>query len=76
MVPGSGLTRARSRPTKRLSRLLLPALVAPSGRDLGPAADGISGLVVNQTVTAGGYDFYRIFSILWSEKPDSDNYSL
>lgn len=54
----------------------LPALVAPSGRDLGPAADGISGLVVNQTVTAAGYDFYRTFSILWSEKPDSENYSL
>jgi hypothetical protein len=54
----------------------VPAVVASSGRDLGPAADGIRGLVVNQTITARGYDFYQIFSILWSEKPDSGNYSL
>jgi hypothetical protein len=50
--------------------------IASIGHDLGPAADGIKGLVVNQTITASGYDFYRIFSILWSEKPDSNNYSL
>jgi hypothetical protein len=48
----------------------------PRGHDLGAAADGIAGLVVNQTLTNAGYDFYRIFSILWSEKADSGKYSL
>jgi len=44
--------------------------------DLGPAADGMVGVVVNQTITPNGYEFYRSFSILWSENPDSRNYSL
>ena len=64
--------------------LALPAGAAESptkpadarGHDLGAAADGIAGLVVNQTLTNVGYDFYRIFSILWSEKSDTGNYSL
>ena len=44
--------------------------------DLGAAADGMVGIVVNQTITPNGYEFYRIFSLLWSEKPDSGAYSL
>jgi hypothetical protein len=48
----------------------------PGSRDMGVAADGMVGIVVNQTITANGYEFYRIFSILWSEDPDSRNYSL
>jgi len=38
--------------------------------------DGVKGLVINQTLTGGGYEFYRVFSELWMLKPDSDNYSL
>lgn len=43
---------------------------------MGGAADGMVGVVVNQTITPNGYEFYRIFSILWSENPDSGDYSL
>ena len=48
----------------------------PRNRDMGVAADGIVGIVVNQTITTNGYEFYRIFSILWSEKLESKDYSL
>jgi len=41
-----------------------------------PLTDGVKGLVINQTLTGGGYEFYRVFSELWMLKPDSDNYSL
>lgn len=54
----------------------LPVQPVPHSRDLGEAADGISGIVVNQTITQNGYEFYKIFSLLWSENPDSRNYSL
>lgn len=55
-----------------------PQSVQPvhGSRDMGVAADGVVGVVVNQTITPNGYEFYRIFSILWSEKPDSRDYSL
>ena len=46
------------------------------GVDLGDTADGIVGLVVNGTVTPNGYEFYKLFTILWSEKPESRQYSL
>lgn len=46
------------------------------GKDMGDAADGMKGVVVNQTITPIGYEFYRIFSLLWSEKPDANDYSL
>ncbi|MGA8148527.1 MAG: CsgE family curli-type amyloid fiber assembly protein [Gallionellaceae bacterium] len=48
----------------------------PHSRDMGAAADGVVGIVVNQTITPNGYEFYRIFSILWSEDLDSRDYSL
>lgn len=48
----------------------------PGSKDMGAAADGMAGVVVNQTVTPGGYEFYRIFSILWSENPNSRDYPL
>jgi Curli assembly protein CsgE len=41
-----------------------------------PLTDGVKGLVINQTVSGRGYEFYRVFSELWMLKPDSDNYSL
>ncbi len=46
------------------------------GKDLGAAVDGVQGVVVNQTVSNTGYAFYMIFSLLWSEKPDANDYSL
>ena len=52
------------------------AQVVSSSKDMGMAADGMAGVVVNETITPIGYEFYRIFSILWSENPDSTNYSL
>jgi hypothetical protein len=53
-----------------------PAPAIRLNRDLGEAADGILGLVVNQTISTNGYEFYRMFYLLWSEKPDSLKYSL
>ena len=38
--------------------------------------DGIIGLVVNQTITPLGYEFYQAFSLSWSEKPESLRHSL
>ena len=52
------------------------AQAVSSSKDMGMAADGMAGVVVNETITPIGYEFYRIFSILWSENPDSTNYSL
>jgi len=43
---------------------------------MGEAGDGLLGMVVNQTLSVNGYEFYRIFYLLWSEKADSLNYSL
>jgi hypothetical protein len=54
-----------------------PAKHAPHrNEDLGEAADGIAGIVVNQTVTPNGNEFYKQFTILWSERPESREYSL
>lgn len=69
---------------KSLFILLLVSMASAYGqtqsvarnRDMGVAAEGIVGIVVNQTITTNGYEFYRIFTLLWSEKPDSRNYSL
>jgi hypothetical protein len=49
---------------------------AAHGRDLGAAEDGVLGVVVNQTVSNTGNEFYKIFSLLWSERPDYGNYPL
>jgi len=43
---------------------------------MGEAADGIVGIVVNKTITPNGYEFYKLFTILWSEKAESRDYSL
>jgi len=45
-------------------------------RDLGEAGDGLLGMVVNQTMSVNGYEFYRMFYLLWSEKAESLKYSL
>lgn len=45
-------------------------------RDMGDAGDGIKGLVVNETITPNGYEFYRMFALDWSEKANSREYSL
>ena len=39
-------------------------------------ADGVAGLVVNQTVTTGGYDFYLLFTEIWRARPDSELHML
>jgi hypothetical protein len=54
-----------------------PIKLAPRhNEDMGEAADGIAGIVVNQTVTPNGNEFYKEFAILWSERPESREYSL
>jgi curli production assembly/transport component CsgE len=39
-------------------------------------ADGIKGLIVNQTITTGGYEFFRSFTEFWRQRPEAENYSL
>ena len=54
-----------------------PVKSAPHrNEDMGEAADGIVGIVVNQTMTPNGNEFYKEFTILWSERPESREYSL
>jgi hypothetical protein len=53
-----------------------PSKTVPRSRDMGAAADGITGIVVNGTITPNGYEFYRLFTTLWSEKLESREYSL
>lgn len=55
----------------------LAAGVRAQGR-VGPAADSTDdiGLVINQTYTAGGLEFFRRFSDFWREKSDADRYTL
>ncbi len=78
--------RAAAWRRRRAGLLLILAVVgaclarhghAQEGRG-GPAsasADDI-GLVVNQTYTAGGLEFFRRFSDFWREKSDTDRYTL
>ncbi len=42
----------------------------------GAASDGDISLIVNQTYTAGGLEFYRRFTDYWREKSDGDRYTL
>lgn len=38
--------------------------------------DGYINLIVNQTYTSGGLEFYRRFTDYWREKADGDRYTL
>lgn len=38
--------------------------------------DAYDGVVVNQTVTLGGHDFYRAFVAAWRDKPLSERYAV
>lgn len=42
----------------------------------GSVFDGDISLIVNQTYTAGGLEFYRRFTDYWREKADGDRYTL
>jgi curli production assembly/transport component CsgE len=50
--------------------------VAQSRGAAGSASDGDINLIVNQTYTAGGLEFYRRFTDYWREKSDGDRYTL
>ncbi len=39
-------------------------------------SEGLSGVVVANTSTATGYQFYRLFALAWGDKPESERYSL
>lgn len=41
-----------------------------------PYSEGLSGVVVANTMTANGHQFYRLFALAWSDKPESEKYSL
>jgi hypothetical protein len=63
-----------------LALLAVPvsALAAPGGlvKEGVGAPDAIGGLVVNQTISPNGYEFFRIFSEVWRTRPDSENYTI
>jgi len=39
-------------------------------------SEGLSGVVVANTMTSAGYQFYRLFALAWRDKPESERYSL
>lgn len=81
-VIGAGGAVCMPRPRRLLPLLAVAcAFLAGPGHAQGrsgaasPTADDI-GLVVNQTYTAGGLEFFRRFSDFWREKSDVDRYTL
>lgn len=81
--------RALSRPLHAVGpasrrRLLAAGLAVAAGACLAQNADGNSprrrsddlGIVINQTFTTGGQEFYRRFTDFWREKPDFESYTL
>jgi curli production assembly/transport component CsgE len=46
---------------------------ALEGRGLDSAYDGV---VVNQTITMAGHDFFQAFVAAWRDKPDTEKYTL
>jgi curli production assembly/transport component CsgE len=42
----------------------------------GGISDGVSGLIINQTMTSIGQQFFLNFTEFWRDKPDGDHYSL
>jgi hypothetical protein len=41
-----------------------------------PYSEGLSGVVVANTMTPAGHQFYRLFALAWRERPESERYSL
>jgi hypothetical protein len=39
-------------------------------------SEGLSGVVVANTFSAAGYQFYNSFALAWRDKPESEKYSL
>ncbi|WP_075792222.1 CsgE family curli-type amyloid fiber assembly protein [Massilia putida] len=39
------------------------------------AGDGIAGILVNQTISAQGLEFYRVFAEAWRDKQDAESHS-
>jgi curli production assembly/transport component CsgE len=80
-------TSSASAPRQRLSRLTL-ALTAVAllrcaplwaGEDAAGergGGDGIAGILVNQTISAQGLEFYRVFAESWRDKQDAESHSL
>jgi curli production assembly/transport component CsgE len=51
--------------------------VTPSDlMSVNPYSEGLSGVVVENTLTVAGNQFYRLFALAWREKPESEKYSL
>jgi curli production assembly/transport component CsgE len=74
---------ARHHPSRRIVALAALALLrcAPLWAGEDPAAvrghgDGIAGILVNQTISAQGLEFYRVFAEAWRDKADAESYSL
>jgi len=39
-------------------------------------SEGVSGVVVANTITPAGHQFYRLFALAWRDKSESERYSL
>jgi curli production assembly/transport component CsgE len=77
-VPGLALLLAAAlwHPAVRAQDSGLQAPDKPASLDRPIAQDPYSGVVVNQTITLVGHDFYRSFVAAWRDKPLSDRYAI
>lgn len=81
-MPTSFTHAPRQRATRHVLALAAATLLrcAPlwAGEEA-PAAhggDGIGGIIVNETISAQGLEFYRLFAEAWRDKPDAESFSL
>ncbi len=56
--------------TAASAQTLPAARIAPTNSDIGV------GILINQTMSAAGLEFYRDFAEFWREKPDGESYTL
>jgi curli production assembly/transport component CsgE len=53
-----------------------PALSAPDRTKSASALDQFDGIVIDQTITRPGKDFYQLFSANWHDQPLSERYTI
>jgi len=67
-------------PAAVLALLLATASLGAAAQDgavrVLSSEDVISGILVNQTVSQQGWEFYRSFAEAWREKPDGEKFTL
>ena len=62
-----------------LAACLVPAIAAPAqndNRSQHELEELYAGVVVDQTITVAGQDFYQYFIVFWRDKPLSERYAI